>query len=90
LVANDLGLDFIICDDRKFQRKQRFVQEKAVAETVPLGFSFVLLTLLKLHLIDEAKLRELFHQIITANNWRNSIVEIANRRLVYDTIGIWL
>ncbi|RLC81259.1 MAG: hypothetical protein DRI61_04205 [Chloroflexi bacterium] len=89
-VAEALNIGFFLCDDHKFIRRLSKIKEPRVANKVPLGFAFILATLFKMHHLDEETLKELFHRIVNENNWKNSIVEISNRRFLFDTLGIWV
>jgi len=90
LIAHELGLDFILCDDQKFLRTRGGVKDETISKMEVLGFSFILVTLYKIGTIAEEELRALFQEIIRRNNWRNSIIESINRIFIYGTVGIWV
>jgi hypothetical protein len=79
-----------LCDDKRFERKQYLISEEVISDIKLLGFSFILVTLLNLKAIDFEKLKEYFYKILESSNWKNSIVEISNRRFIYDTTGNWV
>lgn len=90
LIAHELGLDFILCDDQRFLRTRGEAKDETISRMEVLGFSFILVTLYKTGTIVEGEFRALFEEIIRRNNWRNSIIEAINRVFIYGTVGIWV
>ena len=75
-LAFHLGLDFIICNDRKFIRQRFFSNDNNLKQISVLGFAFFLHVFYKEKLIDNVW--NYFHTIIKLCNWERSEVQLAN------------
>ncbi|MBI4919166.1 hypothetical protein HY837_04495 [archaeon] len=75
-LAANLGLKFIVCDDRKFIRQRFFSNDADLKKIVIVGFSFFLHLFHKKRLIKDVW--KTFNKIIDLNNWQRSEVQVAN------------
>lgn len=75
-LAKNLGIKFILCDDRKLLRQIFFSKNKSLKEIKILGFSFLLHEFYKNKLITD--IWDNFQNIIKKNGWKRSEVQVSN------------
>ncbi|PKP57326.1 MAG: hypothetical protein CVT88_09080 [Candidatus Altiarchaeales archaeon HGW-Altiarchaeales-1] len=80
----------LLIDDIKFFRQKFTIKETILDYDNYLPFSFILLTLFKLKLIDDNTMRMLFCEIIKKNNWKRSEVEKAANELIHIELGYYV
>ncbi|CEG12552.1 hypothetical protein MSIBF_A2450007 [groundwater metagenome] len=89
ILAKKLNTLFLI-DDIKFFRQKFTIKDSVLDYDNYLPFSFILLTLFKLKLIDDNTMRMLFCEIINKNNWKRSEVEKAANELIHIELGYYI
>ena len=81
-LANNYGLNFILCDDRKLLRQIFFSRNRLLRRIKVAGFSFLLHEFYKKKLIDNIWIH--FENIIENNNWKRSEVQVINYTFLKD------